>query len=525
MEAALLDVVSTVNSYLSNYVLLILLIGTGLYFTIRTRGVQFRCFGEGWKKMFGGFSLSGGDHGGHMSSFQALATAIAAQVGTGNIVGACGAILIGGPGAIFWMWIIALLGMATNYAEATLAQKTKVVDADGTVHGGPVYYITTAFKGAGGRFLAAFFSVAIILALGFIGCMVQSNSIAETMNNATGIPTWVVGIVIAALAGFVFIGNVHRLASVTEKLVPLMAVVYLIGGLVLLIMNAGRLPGAIALIFTCALNPASAMGGAFFGLIAALSQGAKRGLFSNEAGMGSTPHAHALAKVKDPHDQGVVAMIGVFVDTIVVVTMTALVVISVLYVGDGPLASAYENAGKYSTVADFVAAEGDAIVEGYTLDAAGDLVDESGEAVLTNDDMDDPAELAGAIGISKTNMAQLAFGTFFTTGFGNVFVAICLLFFAFSTILSWNLFAKLNVRYLFRNGNTKAAVLVFSIIGIAFVFLGSVLQNDLVWELQDMFNQLMVIPNVIGLVALSGWVVKCSLARGKNTDEILNEEL
>ena len=165
---------------------------TGLFFTIRTRGVQFRCFGEGWKKMFGGFSLSGGDHGGHMSSFQALATAIAAQVGTGNIVGACGAILIGGPGAIFWMWIIALLGMATNYAEATLAQKTKVVDADGIVHGGPVYYITTAFKGTGGRFLAAFFSVAIILALGFIGCMVQSNSIAETMNNATGIPTWVV---------------------------------------------------------------------------------------------------------------------------------------------------------------------------------------------------------------------------------------------------------------------------------------------------------------------------------------------
>ena len=168
-----------------------------------------------------------------------------------------------------------------------------------------------------------------------------------------------------------------------------------------------------------------------------------------------------------------------------------------------------------TAVADFVAAEGDAIVEGYTLDAAGNLVDKSGEAVLTNDDMSDPAKLAGAIGISKTNMAQLAFGTFFTTGFGNIFVATCLLFFAFSTILSWNLFAKLNVRYLFRNGNTKVAVLVFSVIGIAFVFLGSVLQNDLVWELQDMFNQLMVIPNVIGLIALSGWVVRCSLARGK----------
>ena len=525
MEAALLNIVSTINSYLSNYVLLILLIGTGLYFTIRTRGVQFRCFGEGWKKMFGGFSLSGGDHGGHMSSFQALATAIAAQVGTGNIVGACGAILIGGPGAIFWMWIIAVLGMATNYAEATLAQKTKVVDADGTVHGGPVYYITTAFKGAGGRFLAGFFSVAIILALGFIGCMVQSNSIAETMNNATGIPTWAVGIVIAALAGFVFIGNVHRLASVTEKLVPLMAVVYLIGGLILLIMNAGNLPGAIALIFTCALNPASAMGGAFFGLIAALSQGAKRGLFSNEAGMGSTPHAHALANVKDPHDQGVVAMIGVFIDTIIVVTMTALVVISVLYTGDGPLATAYENAGKYDTVAECVAAEGDAIVEGYTLNSAGELVNADGETVLTNDDMTDPAALAGAIGISKTNMAQIAFGKFMTANGGAVFICICLLFFAFSTILSWNLFAKLNVQYLFRKRNDRIPVIVFALIAAFFTFLGTVLQNDIVWELQDMFNQLMVLPNAIALIALSGFVVKCSLARSTKTDEINSMEL
>ena len=525
MEAALLDVVSTVNSYLSNYVLLILLIGTGLYFTIRTRFVQFRCFGEGWKRMFGNFTLRGGDHGGAMSSFQALATAIAAQVGTGNIVGACGAILIGGPGAIFWMWIIALLGMATNYAEASLAQKTKVVDEDGNVHGGPAYYITTAFKGNGGKFLAGFFSVAIILALGFIGCMVQSNSIAETMTNATGVPGWVVGVIVAAVAGFIFIGNLHRLASVTEKLVPIMAVIYLIGGLIVLIMNAANLPAAISLIFTCAFNPAATLGGAFFGLIAALTQGAKRGLFSNEAGMGSTPHAHALANVKDPHEQGVVAMIGVFVDTIVVVTMTALVVISVLYVGDGPLATTYENAGKYDTVAAFVAAEGDAIADGLTLDASGNLVNADGDTVLSDDDMKDPAALAKAVGISKTNMAQLAFGTFFTAGPGNVFVAICLLFFAFSTILSWNLFGKLNVQWLFRKRGTKVAVLVYSIIGIAFVMMGSLLQNDLVWELQDMFNQLMVIPNAIALFALSGWIVRCAKARGTKTEEIMAEEL
>ena len=521
MEAALLGVVTTINSYLSNYVLLILLIGPGLYFTIRTRCVQFRCFGEGWKRMFGEFSLAGGDRGGSMSSFQALATAIAAQVGTGNIVGACGAILIGGPGAIFWMWLIALLGMATNYAEASLAQKTKIVDPDGSVHGGPAYYITTAFKGAGGKFLAGFFAIAAIIALGIIGPMVQSNSIAATMNTAFGLEPWIVGIIIAALAGFVFIGNVARLASVTEKLVPIMAVIYIVGSVIFLIMNAGDLPATFSLIFTCAFNPEAGLGGAFFGIVAAITYGAKRGLFSNEAGMGSTPHAHALADVKDPHEQGVVAMIGVFIDTIIVVTMTALVVISTLYVGDGPLATAYENAGKYPTVAEYVAAEGDAIADGLTLDAEGNLVDETGEAVLTDADMSDPGALAAAIGIDNGNMAQLAFGTFFTSSGGSIFVAICLLFFAFSTILSWNLFAKLNWEYLFG----KKTVIVFAVLATFFVFLGSVLKIALVWELQDMFNQLMVLPNAIALFALSGWVVRCSLARGKKTDEIMGEEL
>jgi AGCS family alanine or glycine:cation symporter len=208
-------------------------------------------------------------------------------------------------------------------------------------------------------------------------------------------------------------------------------------------------------------------------------------------------------------------MIGVFIDTIVVVTMTALVVISVLYTGDGPLATAYENAGKYETVTEFVAAEGDAIVEGYTVNADGALVDADGETVLTNDDMSDPAKLAGAIGISKTNMAQIAFGKFMTTNGGAIFICICLLFFAFSTILSWNLFAKLNVQWLFRKRNDRPAVIVFALAAAFFVFLGTVLQNDIVWELQDMFNQLMVLPNAIALFALSG-VVTSILASQKD---------
>ncbi len=213
---ALLKLVQTINMYLSDYILIILLVGCGLFFTIRTKFVQVRCFGEGMRRVFGGIFAKNGDKSkGGLSSFQALTTAIAAQVGTGNIVGACGAILIGGPGAIFWMWIIAFFGMATIYAEAVLAQKTRVVNEDGSVAGGPVYYIQQAFKGKLGKALAAFFSVAIILALGFMGSMVQSNSISEACATAFGIPTWVMGLLVSAVAVMIFIGGVKRIGSVT----------------------------------------------------------------------------------------------------------------------------------------------------------------------------------------------------------------------------------------------------------------------------------------------------------------------
>ena len=446
---ALLKVVQTINLYLSDYILIVLLIGCGLYFSIRTRFVQIRCFGEGMRRAFGNLSLNGKKQKSGLSSFQALTTAIAAQVGTGNIVGACGAILIGGPGAIFWMWIIAFFGMATIYAEAVLAQKTREVHADGTVAGGPVYYIKTAFKGKLGSFLAGFFSIAIILALGFMGSMVQSNSIGEACNNAFGIPTWVVGLIVSLVAVFIFIGGLQRIGSVTEKIVPIMATLYLIGGLVVLIARIKYVPETIGMIFKYAFVPNAIIGGGIgFALKQAISQGVKRGLFSNEAGMGSTPHAHAMANVKTAHEQGVVAMIGVFIDTFVVLTITALVVISTLYAGNGVLAA------------------------------------------------------GAAEGVSKTNMAQLAFSSVFGTGLGNAFVAICLLFFAFSTIVGWNFFGRINVRYLFG----KKADLPYSVLAIAFIFLGSLLSNDLVWELTDTFNQLMVIPNVMALVALSGLV-------------------
>ena len=452
VESALLDVVVKINTYLSNYILVFLLIAVGLWYSIKTRFVQVRCFGEGMKKVFGNLTLNGKKHDSGMTSFQALATGIAAQVGTGNIVGASGAILTGGPGAIFWMWIIAFFGMATIYAEATLALKTRVVDEDGTIHGGPVYYITTAFKGGFGKFLAGFFAVAIILALGFMGCMVQSNSIGSTFQTAFGIPSWIVGIVLVIICGFIFLGGMQRLASVTEKIVPVMAAIFLLGGLVILIARIKYLPATFGMIFKYAFQPQAIIGGGFgYAIKTAISQGAKRGLFSNEAGMGSTPHAHAQANVAHPHDQGVVAMIGVFIDTFVVLTLNALVIISTLYTSDGILAT-------------------------------GVIPD----------------------GIGKANLAQTAFGTVFGQGFGAAFVAVCLFFFAFSTVLSWNMFGKINVIYLFG----KKSVAVYSVIALVFIFLGTLMSNDLVWELTDMFNNLMVIPNAIALFALTGMVVK-----------------
>ncbi len=465
IEKALLDVMNVINTYMADYVLIALLVGVGLFFTFKTKFVQVRCFGEGWKNVFGGIKKSGNKNS--ISSFQALATAIAGQVGTGNIVGASGAILTGGPGAIFWMWIIAFLGMSTIYAEAVLAQKTRKVDEDGNVQGGPIYYIKTAFKGKFGTFLAGFFAVALVISLGFIGGMVQSNSIGATINTAFGIPTWVTGLVIALVVAFIIIGGAKRIASTAEKIVPIMAVLYIVGSLIVLAVNITNVPAAFAAIFKFAFQPQALIGGGIgAALKIAISQGAKRGLFSNEAGMGSTPHAHALADVKTAHQQGTAAMIGVFLDTFVVLTMTALVVITCTYTGEGALALA--NGSNY-------------------------------------------ADLIAAAGINKTNVAQMAFGSVFGTTIGNAYVAICLTFFAFTTIISWNLFGEINFKYLFGN-KTK---IFYSIIAVIFVFVGTVVQeNELVWLTQDTFNQFMVLPNVIALVALAGIVTKEAKTKG-----------
>ena len=440
---ALTQWVTDFNSFLWGTLFLIpLLCGTGLYYTIRLRFVQVRKFGLALRYLMGSASLFGrrADKKG-MSSFQALATAIAAQVGTGNVAGTATAMVLGGPGALFWLWLAAFFGMATIFAEAVLAQVYKTTDSEGQVVGGPAWYIT---RGMGEKYkpLATFFAIAIVVALGFIGNMVQSNTIAEAFNSALGVNRILVGAIVAILAALVFIGGIGRIASVTEKLVPGMALLYIVGGTYVLVSHADAILPSLGLIFAAAFDPQAVFGGAVgISIREAMRYGVARGLFANEAGMGSTPHAHAVAKVDHPCQQGLVAIFGVFT-TFVIITFTALVI----------------------------------LVSGVFAPGAGQ-----------------------ATGIRLTQAAYAVdMGSF-----GGIFVAVCLFFFAFSTIVGWYFFGAQNVRFLF-NGR---GVGVYRVLVVAFVAAGAFLHVDLVWQLADLFNGLMVIPNLAALWALNKVVV------------------
>lgn len=436
----LTSLVQSFNSFFwGPYCLIPILCGTGLYFTFRLKFVQLRKFGLCVKQVFGNFSISGekANQSG-MSSFQALATAVAAQVGTGNMVGVATALAMGGPGAIFWMWVAAFCGMATIFAEAVLALTYKETDTDGQVVGGPAFYIS---RGFGSKALAGFFSVAIILALGFVGNMVQANSIADACRTAFSIPPIILGVCVAALAGFVFFGGIGRLAAVTEKIVPLMAILYLIGGIYILVLHGSEFVQCLKDIFAGAFGLDAAAGGVVGATMKeAMRYGIARGLFSNEAGMGSTPHAHAVSRVKHPAQQGFAAIIGVFI-TVLICSMSAFVVLST------------------------------GVLDGQTT------------------------------GVVLTQRA-------FTEGFGafgNAYVAIVLFFFSFSTIIGWYFFGEQNIRYLF---GTRM-VIPYRMAVMAFLVLGATLKVTLVWELADLFNGMMIIPNLIALIGLAKVVSKC----------------
>ncbi len=436
--------IDQIDAVLGGNIMVFMLLGIGLLFTLVLGLPQIVKLGRAFKLMFGGIFGKKESGAGGLSSFQALATAVAAQVGTGNVGGVATAIAAGGPGAVFWMWITALLGMSTIFAEAVLAQKYRG-KRDGELVGGPAFYIN---KGVGAKspalakFLAVFFAIAIILALGLAGNMVQSNSISNALNSAFNIPLWVVGVALAIVSGLIFMGGVQRIGRFAELVVPFMAVIYVVGSVVLLIMNFGFLGEALALIFKHAFTPAAAAGG-FAGAVVkeAIRRGVQRGLFSNEAGMGSTPHAHAVAQVKHPAEQGLIAMCGVFFDTIIICTATALAI----------------------------------------------LVTHS-------------HQVEGLQGVAITMNA-------FNETFGNIggmFLAICLMFFAFTTIVGWYYFGESNVRYLFG----KAGLIPYQILVVVAVFLGAIMKVDVVWTLNGFLNNLMVYPNVIALLILTPVVIK-----------------
>ena len=430
--------------------MVILLFTAGIYFTLRTRLLPMRLF----RDMLDAVCEKKQGKQGGLSSLQTLVVSTATRVGMGNLVGVVAAVSVGGAGAVFWMWVVALVGGASAFIESALAQVYKKRDADGSSYGGPSYYMEQALHQ---RWLGVVFAVVLILTYVVGFNMLAAYNLQDAFGGFSfyvkGRTPYIIGAILAVLFALCVLGGGKRLTNVTGVLVPVMGLLYIVMSLVVVFMNIRIFPNVIANIFRDAFNFKAAFSG-FTG--SCIMWGIKRGLYSNEAGMGSTPHAHALANVKNPHEQGTVAIIGVFIDMFVILTLNALVIISTLYAGDGPLAGC-------------------------------------GAAALSST-------------FNKTNLAQCAFGTVFGYKAGSMFVAICLFFFAFSTILSWNLFGKINMVYLFG----KKSANVYTLLALIFIFLGTTMSNDLVWELSDMLNQLMVIPNAIALLALTSHVVKHS---------------
>ena len=426
-----------VNDFAWGWPLLVLLLGTGLLLTVRLGLIQIVKLPKALKLIFTAKNHGDGD----INSFGALCTALAATVGTGNIVGVATAIAAGGPGALFWMWIAAFIGMATKYAEGVLAIKYRTVDANGQMSGGPMYYI---LNGMGKKFkpLAVFFAFSgVLVALLGIGTFSQVNSITSSINSLTGLSPKIISIIVAALVGLIVIGGIKNISKVSSKIVPIMAILYLIACGVILAVNFEAIPSAFMTIISSAFSGHAAMGG-FTGAVMkdAISKGVARGVFSNESGLGSAPIAAAAAKTHWPAEQGLISMTGTFIDSILICTLT-----------------------------------------GLTLVITGIWTTDTSAALMT----------------------QGAFSTVFGS-FGGATLSICLVLFAFTTILGWNYYGERCIEFLFGVKGIKPYRLVF----VLMVALGGFLQVQLVWTIADIVNALMAFPNLIALLALSGVVVK-----------------
>lgn len=450
----MLDLIIAANDWLNGIVwgppFMILLAGTGVYLTIRLGFFQFLHLGHAWKHSFGRmFRPSARDEAGAISPFQAVTSAMAATIGVGNIAGVATAIAMGGPGAIFWMWMVALVGMATKMAEATLGVKYRHVDANGHVSGGVFYYIE---KGLGSqwKWLAVLYAFLAGLAAFGIGNMVQSNTLAQSVASGFGVPPWATGLTLVLLVGAVTLGGISRIAVTAEKIVPIMAVAYLAGALGILAIHITEVPAALGLIVQHAFQPMSAVGG-FAGASVALAirMGVARGIFSNEAGLGSASIVHAQAR-NHPFRQGFWGVWEVFIDTLVVCTMTALVILVTGVLGQ---------------------------------------VDENGQL------------LTGAV-LTSTAFTQGL------PGLGGYVVLVAIVFFAYTTMLTWNFYGEKSWEYLFG----RRVVLPYRLIFLVFVFLGAVGALELVWDIADTFNGLMAAPNLIALILLAGIMAREKLA-------------
>lgn len=447
---------SAINSVVWGVPMLVLLVGVGILLTVRTAGLQFRKFGYAMKNTIGKIFKKSKAGEGEITPFQAMSTALAATVGTGNIAGITAAITLGGPGTIFWLWVTSLIGMCTKYSEVLLAVKFRERNAQGDWVGGPMYYIKNGL-GKNWKWLGAVFCIFAALATFGIGNAVQVGNIVDSVNtvitefdpNFGGqqVVNVILGIILMILVGIVLFGGIKRLGAVTEKLVPVMALVYVITSLVVVIYYAKYVPSVFADIFEGAFSPRGVTGGAVGSIVLVITWGVKRGVFSNEAGLGSAPMAHAATSETEPVKQGLYGIFEVFMDTIVICTLTGLTVLL---------------AAKAGTI-DFV---------------------------------------IGVQGTTELNAA--AIGTVFTSKGGALIIAVCLALFAFSTVLSWALYGSRCIEFLFG----AKAVKPYQIIFIIVVFIGATIKLDLAWAIADTLNGLMAIPNLIALVALSGVVVK-----------------
>ena len=422
------NLVVSFNDFLWGYILIILLIGAGLLFSFRTKFVQFRYIKEMFRLLGDGIGKSNKEKGG-VSSFQAFCISTASRVGTGNIAGVAIAVAVGGPGAVFWMWLIALIGSASSFVESTLAQIYKTKDKD-SFRGGPAYYME---KGLGKRWLGIIFSILITICFGFVFNAVQANTVSVAFNSAFGLSRGAIGIILAIVNALVIFGGIHRVAKVSEIIVPILAVLYILIAIIVLILNITEIPSVFKLIFESAFGIKQLTAG---GLGAAVMQGIKRGLFSNEAGMGSAPNAAATADVTHPVKQGLIQTLGVFTDTLLICSCTAFIILL---------------SGQYAD-----------------------------------------SSLTGIELTQKALVSQIG-------PFGAYFIAICILLFAFSSIVGNFYYGQTNIEFIHTN---KVLLNIYRILVIGMVLFGSIAKVDLVWNLADLFMGLMAILNIITILFL-----------------------